>query len=112
MGIGKEREGLYILKESISSPTSDTSTNLSTKISSSVEDILWHYRLGHPSCAAMQHISSLPRKVHSHVHDTCHICPLSEQHRLKFRSSTTKTIACFDLVHLDDWGPYKRPTYE
>ncbi|KAK6775868.1 hypothetical protein RDI58_026869 [Solanum bulbocastanum] len=73
MGIGKEREGLYILKESITSPTSDTSTNLSTKISSSVEDTLWHYRLGHPSCAAMQHISSLPRKVHSHVHDTCNM---------------------------------------
>lgn len=112
MGIGKEREGLYILKECITSPTSDTSTNLSTKISRSVEDTLWHCRLRHPSCDALQHISSLPRKVHSHVHETCDICPLSKQHRLQLRNSTTKTIACFDFVHLDVWGTYKSPTYD
>lgn len=88
------------------------SANISAKITRSEEDTLWHYRLGHPSGGAMQHIKALPHKIHPQVHDQCDICPLSKYHRLKFPEHSTKVTASFDLVHLDVWGPYKKPTYD
>lgn len=79
MGIGKEREGLYILNNYTKS-----TTGASTVFSNSIESTLWHYRLRHPSGAAMQHITTLHRRIHPQIHDTCEICPLAKQHRLKF----------------------------
>ncbi|KAH0645077.1 hypothetical protein KY284_032961 [Solanum tuberosum] len=106
MGIGREREALYILKDCIPS-TVNTSDSISTKITSSAEDTLWHYSLGNPSGVAMHHIKSLPKKIHPHVHDQCDIFLLAKQHRLKFPAHSTKAIASFDLVHLDVWGPIR-----
>ena len=40
----------------------------------------------------------------------CHICPLAKQHKLPFPKSTSVSLACFDLIHVDIWGPYSAPS--
>ena len=35
------------------------------------------------------------------------MCVHSKQHKLPFSPSPSRATACFDLVHLDLWGPYK-----
>lgn len=45
------------------------------------------------------------------VNDTiCQICPASKQTRLSFPHSSIKSLACFELLHLDIWGPYQTKT--
>lgn len=41
----------------------------------------------------------------------CDICPMAKKVRLPFQHSNIRAIACFDLVHINVWGPYKVPTY-
>ncbi|XP_049358902.1 uncharacterized protein LOC125823596 [Solanum verrucosum] len=54
LGIGKEREGLYILKKQIQSPVQAMATaNMSR------DATLWHLRLGHASTGILQLIQSL-----------------------------------------------------
>lgn len=44
--------------------------------------------------------------------DHCNVCPCAKQTRIPFPISTSKSFACFDLLHMDLWGPYKTPTYD
>ena len=37
-------------------------------------------------------------------------CDLSKQHKLPFTKSDTMCDSCFDLVHLDIWGPIIIPS--
>ena len=67
--------------------------------------LLWHQRLGHASYRIIHHLpvcTHLP--VQSHP---CHVCPLAKQSRLPFPTSTIHTSNCFDILHIDIWGPYK-----
>lgn len=41
----------------------------------------------------------------------CAVCPLARQVRLPFPNSHSKSSKCFDLVHMDVWGPYKSATH-
>ncbi|KAL2243082.1 UNVERIFIED_CONTAM: Retrovirus-related Pol polyprotein from transposon RE1 [Sesamum indicum] len=70
---------------------------------------LWHQRLGHSSPDVMKHIVALhiPKPHKEHI---CNICPLAKQTRVPFPLSTSNSISCFDLIHVDIWGPYKRAT--
>ena len=36
--------------------------------------------------------------------------PLAKQHKLPFPKSTSVSLACFDLIHADIWGPYSAPS--
>lgn len=76
------------------------------------ESALWHFKLGHVSLKAMQHISSLQGRINTRQLESCSICPLAKQCRLPFPVSNSKSSAVFKLVHLDIWGPYKVPTYD
>ena len=40
----------------------------------------------------------------------CNVCPLAKQKRLPFLHSVTTSSSCFDLVHVDIWGPYSTLT--
>ncbi|XP_071699281.1 uncharacterized protein [Rutidosis leptorrhynchoides] len=37
--------------------------------------------------------------------------PLARMHRLSFPFSTIKSSSIFELIHVDLWGPYSRPTH-
>ena len=39
--------------------------------------------------------------------DTCHF---AKQKRLPFPDSITISSQCFDLLHMDIWGPYAHPS--
>ncbi|XP_049346451.1 uncharacterized protein LOC125811005 [Solanum verrucosum] len=103
IGIGREDEGLYLLKDTINTVTTATiyNDNFTT---------LWHLRLGHPSLTAMQHIPSLTGNLSTLP--CCHICPQAKQSRPSFPSSLHKSSVIFQLVHIDVWGRYRTPTYD
>lgn len=73
---------------------------------------LWHHRLGHPSLAKLQSMSSsisLP-KIDSSSH--CPVCPLAKQRCLPYISNNNLCSNAFDLVHLDVSGPFSTETIE
>lgn len=129
---GEEREGLYLLQQSIPKQPS-ASQNLfleshtNSSISSSVSfpnsisisfpvcsnvssDVrLWHVRLGHMPYSSMTNVSFL--SIPSHFNCHCDVCPRARQSRLPFPISQITSKANFDLIHIDTWGPYKVPTY-
>ena len=100
---------LYILDQS-SFQINSTATVFPTCKNAKTDDIslLWHQRLGHASYRTLHHLpvcTNLP--VQSPL---CHICPLAKQSRLPFPISTIRTSNCFDILHVDVWGPYKIPS--
>ena len=74
---------------------------------------LWHYRLGHPSSQRLTLLNNTVPRIKS-CNNTkpfdCRICPLPKQHRLPFTHSSSISLSCFDLVHVDIWGPYSTPS--
>ncbi|XP_019255174.1 PREDICTED: uncharacterized protein LOC109233765 [Nicotiana attenuata] len=106
MGIGKEKEGLYILQERIK-PTIGASVYKDDDCGK-----LWHWRLGHPSIGAMQHIADVKNKLDIEQLSCCEVRPLAKQSRLKFPVSDSSSNCVFQLLHLDVWGPYRKPTYD
>jgi len=36
--------------------------------------------------------------------DICGICHYSKKHKLPFQHSTTSSLNCFDMIHIDIWG--------
>ena len=107
LGIGKEKEGLYILKNQIQSSVQAMATS-----NMSEDATLWHLRLGHASTGILQHIQSLKHFSDKNVQHKCEICPLAKQCRLQFPVSESKTLKAFEMIHLDVWGPYKKPTFD
>jgi hypothetical protein len=125
IGLGKQRNGLYILEQfaDLSSIplTTAASTILQNKLYSfaSVKHLdsdfhTWHCRLGHPSLSRMSFLSSvLPHVVHSNEDvSLCTICPLAKQKRLPFPNKNQLVSSPFDLLHVDIWGPYHTATVE
>ena len=123
IGLGKKQGGLYtlelaniVLPKSISDMLSKlfsfsfvnsvNSNNLTSVIDSTS---LWHSRLGHPSFQRLAILQSLIPDVincSSNKSFDCVICPIAKQKRLPFQSSVHVSNSCFDLVHVDIWGPY------
>lgn len=46
------------------------------------------------------------------VNNKCIVCLQAKQTRLPFPVSNIKSTHCFDLIHIDVWGPYKEPTHQ
>lgn len=42
----------------------------------------------------------------------CVVCPYAKMTRLSCPSSTNKSVACFDLLHLDLWGHQNTTTID
>jgi len=45
-------------------------------------------------------------------HGICQICPSAKLYRLGFPLSTPRAKQCFDLLHVDIWGPYPHSTHD
>lgn len=74
-------------------------------------DKLWHYRLGHLPYNAMKNIKSV--SLSSHINEfPCDICPMARQCKPPFPLSSINTTHCFELLHVDTWGPFSTPTYK
>ncbi|KAL0404529.1 UNVERIFIED_CONTAM: hypothetical protein Sradi_2093700 [Sesamum radiatum] len=72
------------------------------------DTLLWHKRLGHPSLKVLEHIPTVKNAVKNAK--SCTMCPLAKQHRLPFPYSASSSSKPFDLIHVDIWGPYHKPT--
>lgn len=68
---------------------------------------IWHLRFGHMPFSQMKYV--VPNcDLHNCTESSiCQVCPAARQTRLHFPSSSIKSVAPFQLLHLDLWGPYK-----
>lgn len=105
IGIGREHNSLYLLKDEVPAV-------VSTTIKADNHTDLWHITLGHPSLKVMQHILSLKDHIDVKRHNNCQTYPLAKQCRIVFPESHSSSTKCFQLMHVDVLGPYKTPTYE
>ncbi|CAL2228141.1 unnamed protein product [Prunus armeniaca] len=97
IGLGKHFDGLYYLMPTQNPHLASHVGRIST---------LWHQRLGHPSPAPFHHLSKIIPEIMFNSQHICDVCPLAKQTRLPFPSSSIKTVAPFDLIHCDIWGPH------
>jgi hypothetical protein len=113
--VGKEANGLFYLleKPELHQPDISSSCNFtfaSFMFSAHVKSVSidpWHYSLGHlsPSRLKILH-SNNPQIFCDLLSLPCTICPLARNKRLPFPHSVTSSVAIFDLIHCDIWGPY------
>ena len=68
---------------------------------------MWHRRLGHASNGKLCQINFLRNISFRNKNHVCDSCAKSKLTRQPFPISTTKTNACFDLIHCDIWGKYR-----
>ena len=71
---------------------------------------LWHSRLGHPSSSRFDFIVKNFKDIVSNKDFICDVCPRAKQSRLPFPRSTAFTLHCFELIHIDIWGPFSEPS--
>nr|XP_009787908.1 PREDICTED: uncharacterized protein LOC104235787 [Nicotiana sylvestris] len=82
--IGKENEGLYILK---GRGVRFLASNVNVGGSNAETSYLWHERLGHASIPVMQHVPFLHNKVDDTMQNKCIVCPLAKQSRIKYQAN-------------------------
>ncbi|KAJ0790830.1 putative RNA-directed DNA polymerase [Helianthus annuus] len=71
---------------------------------------VWHRRLGHASYNKLSRVGFL-ENISLNVKDyVCDACCKAKQTRLPFPRSSIKTVACFDMIHCDIWGKYRKPS--
>jgi hypothetical protein len=65
---------------------------------------LWHRRLGHPGHESLSKLASIVPMCNKDASSPlCHACQLSRHVRLSFRTSTSRAVNNFDLIHCDLW---------
>lgn len=80
-------------------------------VHSNKTDVFWHQWMGHMPYHRILSISFLKDKIPSKQPFVCSIYPMVRQQRLYFSNSTIKSIAPFQLIHVDLWEPYYVQTY-
>ncbi|XP_073221459.1 uncharacterized protein [Cicer arietinum] len=72
---------------------------------------IWHNRLGHASFDVLNHKNkSFPFVRISKSISPCDVCFHAKHKCLPFPNSTTIADCCFDLIHMDIWGPFSMPS--
>ena len=96
IGADEEHDRVYYFK--------DVSMAKGNKTQCKVDQVLWHQRLGHPAFSVFLMVSGVRNNVCSSL---CDICFRAKQTRDVFFKSCNKTTKCFELIHVDVWGPYR-----
>ncbi|KAH0695201.1 hypothetical protein KY285_022298 [Solanum tuberosum] len=94
-GIGRENQGLYVLKDKTVTPSQQYSPYSCASFVKQGSDssILWHKRLGHAPLEVIKKHESFK-----------HLVPENHLSRSSSKSS-------FDMLHCDIWGPYRVPSH-
>ena len=71
---------------------------------------LWHFHLQHSPFDQMKYVGLFDRN-NLIDHGIYQMCPMAKMHRNAFPLSTTRVLDCFELLHVDIWGPYPHSTY-
>ena len=82
-----------------------TAVGVSNGLFSKVGIDVIHARLGHVSLSKMKHIPIY--NCSGLTEFNCDICSCVKFHKLPFDKSLNRAVDCFDLVHMDLWGPYR-----
>jgi hypothetical protein len=123
IGIARLERGLYVIdieditgsvSHTVSSTCNSTCSNSSHIVSNSTckstcsnSSLLWHLRLGHISTSGLNVISNVyPFVSNKHALPPCDSCHFAKQKKLPFPHSISKSVAPFDILHADLWGPY------
>ncbi|KAJ9561136.1 LOW QUALITY PROTEIN: hypothetical protein OSB04_006296 [Centaurea solstitialis] len=75
-----------------------------------VDAKVWHSRLGHASDSKLSYIDCLKDLSFDFKNDVCDSCVNAKHTRTPFPKSTIKTNECFELIHCDIWGKYRKPS--
>lgn len=118
IGNAKEHQGLYCFDYVPSSSVSQscTVTNFPFRYNVAIshnlsKDLEGHYHFGHLSTPRLQLAKLVCPSIYIFLHrNTCTICPLGKQRKLPFWLSHSTSNACVDLIHVDIWGPFRKPT--
>lgn len=115
--IGKEDDGLYLLLNKITQGQVQQAYVVKARGDdqlqiSGQEMELWHQRLGHMSSHILNKLIFVSIDSMNTSLNKCTVCPVAKQTRATFLVSSIKSSTCFDLVHLDIWGPYKIFTFD
>ncbi|KAL2902683.1 Retrovirus-related Pol polyprotein from transposon TNT 1-94, partial [Bienertia sinuspersici] len=102
--LGSLKSGLYAVD-------SKKSTGRSTHLVSEEDAKLWHLRYGHLPFNKL-HLVCLITSVSNTLNCICQVCPKVKQVRFSFSISSSMSNKCFELLHLDIWGPYNILTYD
>lgn len=90
------------------SVTSDFNKKSATNFKNEVPLSTWHKRLGHLNFASISHISNtnmIQVSAGKKLHVVCSVYQMSKSCRLPFHLSKELSIAPFDKIHCDLWGP-------
>lgn len=82
---------------------------VSNKVCSSVsipDYALWHFRLGHISNSVLEGMCSQFPYLHVNKRGICDVCHFAKQKRLPYTISSYRALHCFELSHMDIWGPF------
>jgi len=114
IGYAKMQDRLYILKipsyqKLQIKPIKSTHTINTINVSDSYLETLCHFRLVHISNKCIDVIKNKFPFVKYNKCFVCDICHFEKQKRLSFPISTSKSKNCFDLIHVDIWGPSSIP---
>jgi hypothetical protein len=112
IGSGRLINGLYYLEGTPSSVTL-YSTIAPGTVCTSVSfprSALWHFRLGHASDSRLQILQKLYPSIVLNKTCVCDVCHLAKQKHLSYQLSASKSSRCFELLHMDIWGPYSTAT--
>ena len=108
---------LYMLDTNSTLAPTPASGSVNTFISNDLDSAkndpatIWHFRLGHLSPHIHKCISyQFPFVTFNDNHKPCNTFHLAKQRNLPFAHSNTKSVAIFDLVHADNWGPLSTPS--
>lgn len=96
--------GLYPTMSTFRLPQSSKETLSSIKVSKEG----WHYRLGHPSPAVIQHVLQQNKLPFSSQHDNnslCNACQQAKSRQLPFPISNSTSSAPLELIFSNVWGP-------
>jgi len=85
------------------------SSHITNTVNFTTSDLenLWHFRLGHVSNKS---INVIKNKFPFVKYNKSFVCHFVKQKRLPFSLSTSKSKKCFDLIHVNLWGPYSIPS--
>ena len=109
------QDRLYILKipsyqKFQIKPLESTHIINTVNVSASDLETLWIFGLGHIPNKCIDVIKNKFPFVKYKKSFVCDVCHFAKQKRLSFPISTSKSKKCFDLIHVDIWGPYSIPS--
>lgn len=97
IGLARQEEGLYFLIQPI--------FKQSTTVHNCIVVDLWYYRLRHVPTSRINFFWELDLTISISDTHVCDICYFAKEKKLPFPVGTSSTSSCFDMIHVDIWGP-------